>query len=161
MVKPHFARVGTWMAAFAALVGVGTLLWSKIDHPSAGRRERVIAVSTLGQHDPILRSAAGFERIRIPATATDIQLSLPIAQSTRDERFAAEIVAVDGGLMTKRTVVDATVSAGSAMVHVTTAVPYDGDYLLRLRRVTDGDDEVVFTTGFRVVRVAGGTPETR
>lgn len=120
---------------------------------SSGRGRVVLAynLSAAGERGP--RSANGFDRIRLPAHTTDVQLSLATSRLEPGERFEAELQSIDGGgaIPVPGPTVDP--SSRGAMVSVTMRAPPDGDYVLRLRLVTGTSSQVVTTSAFRVSRI--------
>ena len=146
------ARRVAWVAllAVAGVAGVG------YRHPFErwpDAKDRVVAASILlagGERGP--RASNGFDRIRIPAETTEVQLSLTVSKLQLGERLEAELEAVDSGEVTTLPPPIVEASSAGSTVSVVMPAPPDGDYVLRLRGVTGGS-EVLSTSAFRITRL--------
>ena len=85
-----------------------------------------------------------------------MQLSFVVDTPARGARFETEIEPIDGGMVLAfPTQVEP--GRGGTIATVSVPVPPDGDYVLRLRRIAEGQVEVVMTKAFRLTRAAEGT----
>ena len=154
------AGCGRWwcipLLTAAALAAFSIACRSRFDRPPAAA-DRVVVAFTLPAHRANAPEiAAGFERLLLPADATDLQLSIAVGRAVPGDRFRAEIMPVDGGrTLSLPAPLDAALASS---VTITTTAPRDGDYLLRLRQMSAAGSEIVLTTGFRVLRLADGEP---
>jgi hypothetical protein len=116
--------------------------------------QRVVVAVTLaplgsrGQGRP-----QGTTRVRIPRDASEVRLALEVDPPKGEERFEADLSAVDRDAVTalgpqrvERTDDGAFVTVAVAA----TALRVDGDYFVRLRSVAGGGSRVVATRMFRV-----------
>jgi hypothetical protein len=151
-----------WLVLLVVAGVAGACHGNAVERPS-GSPARVVAAFSLmagGERGP--RPSNGFDRLRIPPETTDMQLSLAIPRLAHSDRIRAELQAIDGGAVTALPppVVDA--SSRGTTVSVLLPVPADGDYVLRLHRVTGEEADVLATTAFRITRLrsAPSTPFT-
>ncbi|MBY0494540.1 MAG: hypothetical protein K2Y23_10010 [Cyanobacteria bacterium] len=142
--------VAAWVAT---RVGSGTRPSDRAaSQPTAqGRVVLAYNLSAAGERGP--RSSNGFDRIRVPAQTTEVQLSLMTSKPGPGERFDAELQSVDGGGAIPLPSPTVDPSSRGAMVSVTMPAPADGDYVLRLRLVAGASSQVVVTSAFRVSRI--------
>jgi hypothetical protein len=100
-------------------------------------------------------TADRFDRLRIPADSTEMQLSFAVDTPLRGARFETEIEPIDGGIVLAfPTSIEPERDGGTATV--TIPAPPDGDYVLRLHRIASGRTDVVLTRAFRLTRKAEG-----
>jgi hypothetical protein len=164
IATPRLAPV----AAGIALVVLGSFLWSR--NRSLERRldESMRALTTLRETAaasahvlvaftltavPERGAATGtLDRLRLPADAAEIRLSVELDPTAGSGPFAAELEALDGHPVTPPGAARMHSAGAAAVVTVTVPAPgvLDGDYVLRIRREPAAD--VVATRAFRVSR---------
>lgn len=142
-----------WIALLVVAGAAAALLWRPLAPPSNPRGRVVFAFTLLGGGERGPRPSNGFDRLRIPADVTDIQLSLAIPGPAQGDRFTAELQAIDGGAARALGAPIVEPSSAGATVSIAMPVPPDGDYVLRLRRVSGSGSEVVATSAFRITRL--------
>ena len=145
---PRFALAGLLVAAVLLAGYAGRALQRD------PRTVRLVTFATtltaVGDKGP--GTALGMDRLRVPPGTVEIQPSFEIESPRRGEQFAAELEALDGGTVAQPSPPLIEPSAAGATVTVTVAVPPDGDYVLRLRRVAGGSPEIVAAHAFRLRR---------
>jgi hypothetical protein len=152
--RPALAGVVVTMTVFAIGQELGLFGRDGLPRPVVSRH--VIVSSRLpAPEDKGGETAARFDRLRIPADTTEMQLSFAVDTPRRGARFETEIEPIDGGIVLAfPTSIEPGRSGGIAKV--TIPAPPDGDYVLRLHRIADGRTEVMMTKAIRLTRGAEG-----
>lgn len=170
--KVTMNRFGRVTAAAGVAAAMAAAVWGREAWmsggagPSAAAQSRVVIVASLlaapGERGS--EAAHAFDRLRIPADATEMQLSFATelaadlaadfaaGAAANGMRFETELVAIDGDGPPQ--IYDTTIEPGQtgAMARVVVPVPPDGDYVLRLRREDGQRKEIVVTKAFRLTR---------